>query len=204
MKSLIQTSEQVRAFLAGRRTRFCVPIVIPWKRCKGRDIEIDEYGLPVVFDPSIETHAWIPCPYAKIKHDWSSGKGIPNWKTGERLFVKETWAKWAEGDYPDCCVYRADDDPRDENFANPWRSPIHTPEWAARIFLAIKDVKVMQVQETRHKDALAEGVKYNVSKPNGAPLTCFRMAWDAQHGKRHPWSANPWVFAFSVEMEIKQ
>lgn len=70
-----------------------------------------------------------------------------------------------------------------------------TSRQECRLTLEVVSVRVERVQEITHGDALAEGVAYDVSKPDGSPLARFRARWDAINAKRgHPWESNPWVW----------
>jgi hypothetical protein len=72
-----------------------------------------------------------------------------------------------------------------------WRPSIHMPRWASRITLEITGVRVERLQEISSKDAIAEGVEYDVSKDGGWPLTRFQKLWDSVYGN---WKDNPWVW----------
>ncbi len=109
------------------------------------------------------------------------------YQVGDYLWVRETWAivhacvdpetghadeiqlfdggpipKIAPGPYWSV-AYEADfneiQNPSDDRFAKKWRSPIHMPKWAARIWLEVIDVKCERVQEISEGDAVAEGVE---------------------------------------------
>lgn len=78
------------------------------------------------------------------------------------------------------------------------RPSIFMPRWASRITLEVIDRRYEPLQDISHKDALAEGVEYDVSKENGSPLARFHILWDSINGKKHPWASNPfvWVYEF--------
>jgi hypothetical protein len=79
-----------------------------------------------------------------------------------------------------------------------WVPSIHMPRWASRLSLELTAVRVERVQEISHKDALAEGVEYDVSKPDGAPLARFRKLWDEVNGKG-AWDRNDWVWVLEFK-----
>ena len=83
---------------------------------------------------------------------------------------------------------------------HPWRPSIFMPRWASRITLEITDVRVERVQEISHNDALAEGVEYDTSKPDGAPVPRFHALWDSINGKNHPFAANDLVWALTFRV----
>ena len=99
-------------------------------------------------------------------------------------------------------VYKDDGDGfvefnKDGTAASPWRPSIHMPRWASRIDLEITEVRVERVNQISHRDALAEGVDYDVSKEGGAPVPSFARQWDQLHGpgafERGDWC---WVLSF--------
>lgn len=110
-----------------------------------------------------------------------------------------------------------------------WRPSIHMPRWASRLTLRVTSVSVERLQEITAEDALAEGIQVRVREvspgkvvpminisadpePDGVSSKPWRewteddirvhefaIAWDSIHGKRAPWSSNPWVFVISFE-----
>jgi hypothetical protein len=141
------------------------------------------------------------CPY-----------GVP----GDRLWVRETWARVTD----DTIQCRADDP---KLIDGPWKPSIHMPRWASRLTLEVTEVRVQRVQEISEEDARAEGlravtkdghtVKYGIPDRDGLPGTdddgwpwnqwdvdprvAFARAWDSINGKRSgcDWASNPWVWA---------
>lgn len=116
-------------------------------------------------------------------------------KVGDRLWVRETWAK--AGEIGDAIEYRADNpDP----LTGKWRSPIHMPRWASRITLEITGVKVERLQDISDADCFAEGVIADRGNGetwyDGKAKEIFSRAWDAMHG-HDSWAANPWVWVIS-------
>lgn len=75
-----------------------------------------------------------------------------------------------------------------------WTPSIFMPRWASRITLEITGIRVERLQDISHKDALAEGVYYDVSKPGGAPVARFQRLWNSINIKNHPWESNPWIW----------
>lgn len=96
---------------------------------------------------------------------------------------------------PDTLLMIKDAEEPEEGMA--WTPSIFMPRWASRITLEITGVRVERVQDISHKDALAEGVEYDLSKENGAPVPRFMALWDSINGKKHPWASNPWVWALT-------
>ncbi|OBU04811.1 hypothetical protein [Morganella psychrotolerans] len=102
----------------------------------------------------------------------------PLGKTGDRLWVRETWQgplvdyDKANALYKDPvpfqlvknCVYRADNGETpeyfdaDDNLRYGWRPSIHMPRWASRISLEITNVHVERLKDISEEDAIAEGI----------------------------------------------
>lgn len=182
-RPIIFTGLMVQAILAGRKTQ-------TRRACKEL---IGQPECNVRFDPPSQQWqrygaggVWLalPCPY-----------GIP----GDLLWVRETWAQWTDGECAECCVYKADGKPANENFG-PWRSPIHMPRWASRLTLEVTDVRVERVQEISTADAIAEGMlddgggEYAIDGMSVAQVR-FMDLWDSLNVKRgFGWDVNPWVW----------
>lgn len=77
------------------------------------------------------------------------------------LWVRETWCEFPKGGYH----YRADyDTDKDQEFHQltsiKWKSSLHMPCEAARIFLPVKSVRVERLQDITEEDAKAEGIEH--------------------------------------------
>jgi hypothetical protein len=133
----------------------------------------------------------------------------PYGQTGNRLWVRETWApNDCECEGPCGCpwyVYRADDwaqsaDPEEQPR---WRPSIYMPRTACRLTLELTAVRVERLQDVTDDDAFAEGVLPNWTGPrhgqNPAPSgAAFAALWDSINGPRgFGWDANPWVWALT-------
>ena len=109
-------------------------------------------------------------------------KGLPA-RPGDRLWVREAWAKSASG-----VEYRADFHDASWQQAGPWRPSIHMPRAASRITLTVTDVRVERLQDISEADARAEGI-------DDCDSVCgFSELWDSLYGPGS-WDANPWVAA---------
>ena len=76
------------------------------------------------------------------------------------------------------------------------------PEWAARTFIKILDVRPERVQEITEGDAIAEGVVASYLRSWRNPKTTvtvetatevYARLWDSIN-KKNPWASNPWVW----------
>lgn len=137
----------------------------------------------------------IRCPY-----------GVP----GDRLWVKETWARRLDEDHLSpsklegkWAWYWAD--PQTCNTgcagaAGKKRVSIHMPRWASRITLEVTEVRVQRLQDISEEDARAEGMAvwdYDASAPGGAMgCTGYARLWNVINGVG-AWETNPWVWAIS-------
>lgn len=128
--------------------------------------------------------------------------GCPYGKTGDLLWVRESFAKDCDG-----YVYKA---------TCPWwdglvkkKPSIHMPRSASRITLEITDVRVERLQDISDEDALEEGVTETEFYENaerkvsaGAPWPAERLAfadlWQSINGTES-WAANPWVWVISFK-----
>jgi hypothetical protein len=151
--------------------------------------ETDDQGLPcwAGFHPDYPGEAkWFSCPYGK---------------PGDRLWVRETWAR-----HPDCGgpIYRATDPGWDDNdYGIKWRPSIFMPRWASRLTLEITSVRVERIRDISLDDMRAEGVR----PENEASLLWreslterFIALWDSINAKRgYSWAVNPWVWVISYK-----
>lgn len=85
---------------------------------------------------------------------------------GDRLWVRETWAKWScpqhdEGQPPGTACYCKRVDYRADSKLPPhsWKPSIFMPRWASRITLEITEVRVERLRSISEADAIAEGVE---------------------------------------------
>ena len=90
-----------------------------------------------------------------------------------------------------------------------WKSPMMMPEWAARYFIKITDIRAERLQEITEEDARAEGVKLlGYTTQFGRLLGkntyrwSFEQLWDSINPK-YPWESNPWVFVYSFKKAEK-
>lgn len=226
-RPIIFSGESVRAILDGRKTQTrrvfkfrCAPY--------GQHQEHFEWRQVVQIPDTFE---WIFWDHFFTDHEeftqkaYKPGDGVkcPYGVPGDRLWVRETWAKILEREWdweseelsevPFHYEYRADlvagstdypgSWPSCEACGNPeapkWKPSIHMPRLASRINLEITKIRVERLLDISDDDALAEGVtKEQVDKDyyNGPnPIGAYLDLWDSLNAKRGlPSIANPWVF----------
>lgn len=126
---------------------------------------------------------------------------------GDRLWVKETWAKiHVPHAGSEWIIYKAEDNRTD--YGGPWKSPLFLPRSASRLTLLVSEVRVERLQSISEEDAKAEGVYetewYDAAEhkvAGGAPWTPERLAyadlWNHLNGKKPglAWADNPWIVA---------
>src|SRR5690606_11770858 len=85
---------------------------------------------------------------------------------GTRLWVRETWQKnyWNEAMVPNKYAYKASPETwiyfseEEKRLKKKWRAPRIMPKAAARLWLAVKNVRVERVQAITGLDCVKEGV----------------------------------------------
>lgn len=124
-------------------------------------------------------------------------RACPYGKPGDRLWVRETWAR---DDEDGSFMYRADIG-RDMNAdaweqgrlegvpRYRWRPSIHMPRAASRLTLEVSGVRIERLQEISDADCIAEGTAQH---PDG-PWHAYRSLWTLINGQAS-WDANPWVW----------
>ena len=208
MKGILFKPESIKAIIEGRKTQTrrvikpqppqgCSMAVYTHDRCPNLDewVFAGEDGDPID----------AKCPQ-------------PPYQVGEVVYVKEACHKDTLGDWR----YTLDDKllPRTANYTgHDTINPMFMPEWAARYFIKITDVRAERLQEIKGIDCLAEGVEpckykgYTDSyRDNDYLIGHFATLWDSINakstttksdmgtvtGKGYPWEMNPWVFRYEL------
>jgi hypothetical protein len=137
-------------------------------------------------------------------------RSCPYGKAGDRLYVRETWQTVFEAyngqRYTEAKPFRHYKNswieyaatPRDEQSPHRWKPSIHMPRKYSRITLEITNIRVEKLQDISHRDALAEGVSYDVSQENGPPLARFQSLWKEINGAES-WNQNVWVWVIEFK-----
>jgi hypothetical protein len=189
-RPILFSGPMVLAILSGRKTQTRRVI----KTVADRQLNQFLHYMATAVDPDLK------CPYGK---------------PGDRLWVRETWAKTGF----DLVTYRADNTTLQmvENHEwdhTDWRPSIHMPRWASRITLEITGVRAERLQAivNNPSDCIAEGI----SHPDGydflwqrydgemsacsMPWVSFSTLWDSINAKRgYGWDQNPWVWAIEFK-----
>jgi hypothetical protein len=202
MKPIIFNTEMVQAILDGRKTqtRRVIKPQPPSDHERHCWFDAPVYGWTNEPEPALNWHK-VKCPYA----------------VGDVLYVRETWATgftktgeeesifYKAGGYNQ--LYMLDGAPDYEDWLKlydtketAWRPSIHMPQWAARLFLRVTDVRAQRVQEISEEHARAEGVQpytsVNWTQSDTPYKVGFSLLWDSIC---HNWDANPWVWVYTFE-----
>lgn len=131
----------------------------------------------------------------------------PQYKVGEYLYVRETWANL---NTPSCpCYYYKASDTLPEGALKSWKPSIHMPKEAARIFLLVTDVHLERLKDMTLDNFLAEGVVLRpeaFNDPENAywqARKIFSSIWDSTIPKKnidkYGFDTNPWELAYEFE-----
>lgn len=146
----------------------------------------------------------------------------PPYKTGDILYVKESW-RYGAGRGTSTYEYKTDmtekelEEEREEHEPGivKWKSPVTMPREAARYFLKVKDVKVQKLREITKEDVLKGGLLYdkdiyempcNIENARETYLKgCFMRLWNKKYKKKgYGWDRDPWIWMFEFEMIEKE
>ena len=209
---IIFSSEMVRAYLDGRKTQT-------------RRIIKPQPGNKFIYGGDVHPD----CPdFYRWRTDKRHGYGLLHnvkrkYQVGDRLWVRETFAIFdVDADEDIAIGYKADNTYKSVEWfldkrkyfnklrLGKWRSSIHMPKWAARIFLEITNIRVERVQDISIADCVAEGIQrlrgplppcpdtafqdYSGKVAECGAIASFRTLWDSINAKRgYGWDKNPWV-----------
>lgn len=126
------------------------------------------------------------------------------YQVGDIIYVGETFCKWIDGKY----YYKADPIPLDKGVREDvkWKSSLHMPEEAARIFLKVTDVRVERLQDITVDGVNQEGISLDyplVKMIESNHLKEFVSICNGtikkQESDKYGWGANPWVWVYEFE-----
>ncbi|WP_393930170.1 ASCH domain-containing protein [Citrobacter freundii] len=139
--------------------------------------------------------------------DENEGYTCPFGAVGDRIWVRETWARYNIDQDSHDMAYRATP-PADWPEEGRWRPSIHMPRWASRLMLEITGVRVERLNAISQADAIAEGAPPShpsidcVSREYGFPdfsRSWFGQTWQHIYGEES-WQANPWVWVIEFKV----
>lgn len=195
-RGMIFNSEMVRAILDGRKTQ-TRRIMKEQPVLNGNFYEVfgSAWSKGMTSIPAVPGHSLSTrCPFGAV---------------GDRIWVRETWARYNIDQNSHDIAYRATT-PEDWPEEGRWRPSIHMPRWASRILLEITDVRVERLNAISEEDARAEGIIDGGCLNCGEPEPCgcanpepdatdaFAYLWQSIYGQES-WNANPWVWVISFK-----
>lgn len=154
--------------------------------------------------------------------------GCPYGKTGDVLYVRETWAvtcggKYeykADGGFPPRIIHESANESGGEDVVTErWFPSIHMPKEACRLFLRITDIRVERLQDITEEDAMSEGTEpmhhrcggFGYYEAGGEIMECtclswdqgeycmgFKLLWQSINGP-DSWERNDWVWVVNFE-----
>lgn len=182
-RGMIFNGEMVRAILDGRKTQTRRPI--KWKQTRFTEIGEREDGSkwPWSEDAEHTCDFWHPCPFGAV---------------GDRVWVRETWARYNIDQNSHDIAYRATT-PEDWPEEGRWRPSIRMPRWASRILLEITDVRVERLQSITLGDICKEvGCGLYDFRPATYGFQVWEELWKSIYGAEN-WQANPWVWVIEFK-----
>ena len=214
MKSLLFTDQMSRALRAGRKTQTRRLIKLrefqrsdtpgyawTWRNRRGCWED--------VYDVDLAEH----CPYGKPGDVLFVREGVI--QIGFERTGRNGQYKWPKFDdeakarrwFDKNCLYAADlsqDDPM-------WDEPhgrlnkLFMPQWAARTFVELTEIRVQRLNEITEEDAQAEGPTPMNAGDFGMETwrSAFRNLWISIHG-HGSWEQNPWLWALSFRVTSNQ
>lgn len=208
-RGMIFNAEMVRAILDGRKTQTRRIMKKQPEPSKAR--EGDFYFPCNKMQSMVHVSDFIPgnsmIPDA---HEFFS-KCCPFGEVGDRIWVRETWARYNINQDSHDMAYRATT-PEDWPEEGRWRPSIHMPRWASRITLEITGVRVERLQSISPNDASREGLiklpatgRYCLNQGDqyfgGASHDArevFSWLWESIYGAES-WQSNPWVWVIEFK-----
>ena len=191
-RSMIFNAEMVRAILSGQKTQT--------RRIMKNQPAGDYPDSPVMVRNIESGFQW------HGKHGESSVFPYPLGTVGDRIWVRETWARYNVDQDSHDLAYRATT-PEDwpPNGAI-WRPSVHMPRWASRILLEITNVRVERLNDISEEDAKAEGVSpsaHTITPPEAVYRVGFGELWRSIYGDEN-WEKNPWVWVIEFKRVQEQ
>ncbi len=185
---MIFNGEMVRAILDGGKTQTRRPVKVP----------------------QIDRDAMCELSGNELAGELSAGnyRNSPHGQPGDRIWVRETWARYNIDQDSHDMAYRATP-PADWPEEGRWRPSIHMPRWASRLVLEITGVRVERLNSISQEDAQAEGMELTGWRPTYSdpdsggevwtPYDNFAQLWESIYGEGS-WQANPWVWVIEFKV----
>jgi len=184
MKGILFKPDMIQAIIEGRKTQ-------TRRLIKPQPVQFNNLG---EFDAGIG-EAWF---HGITSDNWETRK--PRYQVGETAYIKEAWASFpAYEPHKPYVTYKSSVDAYRLG-STKWKSPLFMPEWAARYFLEITEVRAERLQEIRYLDIFLEGVPEQGGFIKN--FKAFERLWNSIN-KDYPWESNPWVWVYIFELQAK-
>ncbi len=194
----------VRAILAGHKTqtrRLVTPGTSECESAKMRDLEFNAPHYPhrktVVTAAGRDEGEGYRYSFAdgRESRDWYIHIPAKDHDTRHRVYcrVQADDVLWVREAFAPGGLYRATwKGARPER----WQPSIHMPKTISRIRLFVVRVRAEPLHTITEDDARAEGCE----PLDGSYRLGFSELWDELNAKRRPWSSNPWVWVYELEV----
>ncbi|HCT5175392.1 TPA: hypothetical protein OTZ54_002522 [Enterobacter hormaechei] len=200
---MIFNGEMVRAILDGRKTQTRrIMKVQPsdgfHPTHNGYDLDLNAHW----YTPSVVDKNGYLQPAKKDVFgvaDENEGYTCPFGAVGDRIWVRETWARYNIDQDSHDMAYRATP-PADWPEEGRWRPSIHMPRWASRLMLEITGVRVERLQAITLGDICKEiGCGLYDFRPATYGFQVWEDLWKSIYGEEN-WQANPWVWVIEFKV----
>ncbi|EJC6252865.1 TPA: hypothetical protein QHS69_002728 [Klebsiella aerogenes] len=219
-RGMIFNGEMVRAILDGRKTQTRRIMKVQPEPSKSRPEDFWFSSKKLESMVHISDFAPGNSPIA-VYHLFIQEHCCPFGAVGDRIWVRETWARYNIDQNSHDLAYRATT-PADWPEEGRWRPSIHMPRWASRILLEITNVRIERLNAISPEDAESEGLERTNFTGFGDepglpsypepdvyfdplkkqwkeyPPEAFAGLWESIYGEGS-WKANPWVWVIEFK-----
>jgi len=185
MKGILFKPDNIKAIVEGRKTQ------------TRRRVNIDSLGW---------IYKGIFYGMAEFDHKDSNERISirPRYQVGETVYIKEAWSSY--GVPPNEKAFYKDEKGLDIKAVG-WHTPLFMPEWAARYFITITDIRAEKLQSITEEDAKAEGAPEIFTIDNDQLLypdvrgyrRGFLFLWNCIN-KDYQWESNLWVWVYGFKL----
>jgi hypothetical protein len=197
-KPIIFSTAMVKAILENRKTVTRRVIKDIDNTYKVEYPSVDNKGEPIFIVSKNNKKGYIKCPY----------------QIGQKLWVRETWCKYAKEHQPPIVAYKANMKDSDSErcrqdyiklgYDYKWKPSIFMPKEYARIWLEVTNVRVEKISNISPMDCISEGIQRScantVEERADETILKFKKLWDSINEKRgYGWDTNCWVFVIEFK-----
>lgn len=185
-------------------------------------LHVEPHGSAISYENE-GTYDVLPCPYGRagdrlwVKETWRVSKKHDKTKPSELPFERGLSVAYAAGgsrsrEEGGPYVTRNEIDLWNASWMGKSRPSIFMSRWASRVLLEITDVRVERVHEISPRDAWAEGVRCECTKPTpqcAGNVDAYRRLWNEINGgdRKKEWItrgenetvSSPWVWCITFK-----